>query len=266
MSSSAIHTDSKQLYTDAKGVPIYTSEVEQMMMLWESGLRNQLSPFYKKELEAPDHIHRETLERSNYLTNFPQQVVDRPGDYEDDKEFLSPAACLNIYPTLAGRIVDAQRILVSGRCFRHESGTWEAPYRLSQFSMLEVVAIGSESDVLDFRSQVLTAVESWFRLLGLPISVQNATDVFYLDGSRGARILQQLLGLKKELLFKTDSGQIALASINNHQEYFGRRFDIRQANRKFAFSSCAAFGIERLTAAGIETWGSIDKWPAALMP
>src|SRR5438132_297668 len=109
-----------------------------------------------------------------------------------------------------------------------------------------------------------TLAES-FRRLGIGGGFRPATDAFFLPSSRGARLMQQLKGLKREFTCPLDGHDIALASINRHEDFFARAFRIRLASGQPAHSFCAAFGLEPLTAAGLVTWGSDPaQWPRAL--
>ena len=86
-------------------------------------------------------------------------------------------------------------------------------------------------------------------------SFKVATDAFFLSSDRGARLVQKLKGLKREFTVTVDTTPVALASVNLHEDYFGRRFEITDGAGQTAWSCCAAFGIERLTAYGLLTWG-----------
>jgi len=131
--------------------------------------------------------------------------------------------------------------------------------------MAELVVLGS-ADVVEAEAREVeeTLAES-FRRLGIGGGFQPATDAFFLPSSRGARLMQQLKGLKREFTSPLQAHDIALASINRHEDFFARAFGIRLASGQPAHSFCAAFGLERLTAAGLVTWGSDPaQWPRAL--
>jgi len=72
-------------------------------------------------------------------------------------------------------------------------------------------------------------------------------------------------GLKREFTSRLDGHDIALASINRHEDFFASAFRITLANGGPAHSFCVAFGLERLTAAGLLTWGPDQaQWPKEL--
>jgi hypothetical protein len=130
--------------------------------------------------------------------------------------------------------------------------------------MLEYVAIGSEAAVQTARAQLTRLVDSAFADLGLGGSLQPATDAFFLGHNDGAQRIQQLKGLKQEYRVLDGAESIALASLNQHEDYFGRCFDI-EADGSPAHSFCAAFGLDRLTTFGRNTWGpAARQWPDKL--
>jgi hypothetical protein len=75
--------------------------------------------------------------------------------------------------------------------------------------------------------------------------------------------LQHLKQLKREFRCEIDGLDLALVSINRHEDYFARRFKIRLAGTPETHSLCAAVGLERMVAAGVLTWGADPTgWPA----
>jgi hypothetical protein len=93
----------------------------------------------------------------------------------------------------------------------------------------------------------------------------TATDAFYLGEKSGARLIQQLKELKREYVTVLDGiAPVALCSINNHERYFAARFGLGDEDTE---STCVAFGLERLTAAGLLLWGPMPAdWPEELRP
>jgi hypothetical protein len=82
--------------------------------------------------------------------------------------------------------------------------------------------------------------------LGLSGALAPATDMFFGNGGRGRRLMQQLKVLKYELSMNAGAGGVlAVSSFNLHGTFFTSRFDIRMADGSPAASGCAAFGIER---------------------
>ncbi len=202
-----------------------------------------------------------SLEKLDYFQNFPHLglVVTRaapdrlealatrrggddiPVPFLEAGEFLLPsAACYSVYLHMHGRVLHAPAYVTTvARCFRNEE-RYEGLKRLWGFTMREIVCVGSSSDVrshLDaFKTRVLLFGES----IGLPLAIQAATDPFY--DKKGSRAMaQKTAPVKEEFVW----GGVAIASVNVHRNFFGERCEIRMADGSYAFSGCAAFGLER---------------------
>ena len=76
--------------------------------------------------------------------------------------------------------------------------------------------------------------------LGLPVATAVATDPFFAPTSRAA--VQALFPVKEEFVYR---GSLAIGSVNFHRNFFGERCQIRSADGAFAYSGCAAYGVER---------------------
>ena len=251
------------------GAVLLRGPAVELFARWRHFLARRLASLADETVETPVFIDRQVLTRSKYVAHFPQQVVVARS-YRAPRSrprYLTPATCLHWYGRLEGGALagDRRSAVVVGPCARAESGRTVFPYRLAAFHMAELVVLGS-ADVVDGEATAVeeTLAES-FRRLGIGGGFRPATDAFFLPSSRGARLMQQLKGLKREFTCPLDGHDIGLASINRHEYFFARAFRIRLASGQPAHSFCVAFGLERLTAAGLLTWGSDPaQWPKAL--
>ena len=115
----------------------------------------------------PPVMPRQVLERSGYLSSFPDligSVSTFTGDNDDHKTLLNvaesggewtalleaagvslcPAACHPLYPILTGsQPAGGTRYDVAGWCYRHEPST--DPFRMQAFRMHELVYLGDEA-------------------------------------------------------------------------------------------------------------------------
>jgi len=231
---------------------------------WTRFLQHALDQSAGGVLRAPPRIPDVVLSRSGYLEHFPHQILSVPRRGTGLGESLTPAACLHVYPRLQGTETAFYATWICGECTRFEGGKWEAPYRLKTFHMLEFVSVGKPDAVQTARTRLTAALEEAFAQLRLGGRMHNATDAFFLGQNEGARLMQQLKGLKKEYRVQDSEASVALASVNYHEDHFARRFDIR-ADGAPAHSFCAAFGLDRLTTFGLRTWGpDPSRWPHAL--
>ncbi|MDH6139993.1 MULTISPECIES: hypothetical protein [Kitasatospora] len=181
---------------------------------------------------------------------FPQQAL------EPAALALPSAACYGVYLHHAGSALpDGTLVTVLGRCFRKET-EYHDLRRLLGFHMREVVAIGSQDHTEQHLRTFTEKITAFAAALDLPLRKEAATDPFYDRG--GARLLlQQLSPVKYEFLYE----DLAIGSVNVHRNFFGERCGITVGDTgQAAFTSCAAFGLERWLSALTRRHGS---WEAA---
>lgn len=222
---------------DAGTGPVAT--VEEELMAWG------------RELGATD-VHTDSLiplaelSRAGYLRSFPGRVVQVPG--ETGAEFaVPPAACLHCYAGIADRTIDSTLVVVGvrNRCARGDETVDADHGRLREFTMREIVLIGSGSDVERARRALMRRAQTYVTRLDLTATIEVATDPFHIPADRGRLALQRLRALKYELLMPVAGKRIAVASFNYHEDYFGRAFGVRLPDGSPAHSGCVAFGLER---------------------
>ncbi|MDQ6885129.1 MAG: hypothetical protein M3077_13000 [Candidatus Dormibacteraeota bacterium] len=252
-----------------KGAVVLYGPAAELFKRWRRFLAHRLASLTDAIVETPVFIDPHVLATSKYAAHFPQQVFVGRGlrAPRSRPRFLAPAACLHWYGGLEGTALanDHRSAFVVGPCARVESGRAAFPFRLASFHMAELVAVGTGSAVQNEASAIEGILAASFGGLGIAGGFRPATDAFFLPSGRGARIMQQLKGLKREFTSPLGGHDIALASINRHEDFFAGAFRIRLASGRPAHSFCVAFGLERLTAAGLLTWGPYPaQWPREL--
>ena len=132
--------------------------------------------------------------------------------------------------------------------------------------MREIIVAGSQKEVAQKLRLLGRAVTRFLLKIELPAERIPATDSFFLGEARGRKLLQKLASLKNEFTFTTrDGSPLALGSINDHRDYFGRRMRIALPDSSTAHSGCVAFGLERLALAFVDRHGLDRKsWPHAV--
>ena len=181
---------------------------------------------------------------------------------------LSPAVCYHAYPEWSNRTLGPEPTLLTarGHCYRYEDGNHIPLERLWEFTMREIIVIGTREQVEDVRQSLVRQVTQLVELLELDASIETATDPFFAAGDEGRRLMQQAGALKYELRLPVDATgrTIAAASFNHHHDFFGTRFGIRLADEAPAHSGCVAFGLERWVLALLAQHGvDTNVWPNA---
>jgi hypothetical protein len=205
-----------------------------------------------REILYPERLRASVLEKAEYFESFSETAVPA-----GTGTFFQPAVCYQVYEELAGQCVDKPLTWTSvGRCRRNEKSCDDA--RLSEFTMREVVLVGSAPWVEAQRRSWSVRVLEFAGEIGLEAGLEVATDPFFIsERIRGKKLLQQLKELKLELLAGVGDGRrTALASFNLHETFFGRRFQISLSDGSPAASACVAFGLERWSLAATRQLGA----------
>lgn len=183
-------------------------------------------------------IRPERLDHYSDTTNAPVVPAE---DLVDAAHVLPSAACYAGFLHLAGTHLDRPATLVTmaSPCFRNEDHH-DGLRRLWGFTMREIVCLGSSEAVqahLDAHHRLITGFAG---RLGVALRRAPATDPFFRKG--GPRALMQRLAPVKEEYLGPDG--TAIASLNQHRNFFGERCAIQHAGQP-AFTGCVAFGLER---------------------
>ena len=179
---------------------------------------------------------------------------------------LSPAVCYHLYFSLADRPLSTENMIVTGvgNCFRYESTNLTSLERLWNFTMREVIFIGSKDFVLEQRDLAREFMRPIFEELGFAYHVESANDPFFIGEFRKQAAFQNAFQLKYEirarLPFKDKS--LAIGSYNYHQDFFGRNLNITLPDGSPIHTGCAAFGLERTVFAFLSQYGfDQNAWP-----
>ena len=222
---------------------------------------------WAEALGAPEHRYPSLIDAA---------VLERAGQgassrltTQNDRVSLAPAVCYHAYPEWSGRTLGHNPALLTarGHCYRDEDGNHVPLERLWEFTMREIIVIGTRQQVEDVRQSLVRQVMALVDVLQLDASIETAADPFFTAGDEGRRLMQQAGALKYELRLAIDATgrAIATASFNHHHDFFGTRFGIRLADDTPAHSGCVAFGLERWVLALLAQHGvERERWPNAV--
>lgn len=256
------------------------------------------SQFAAEPWQFPTLIGAELLDRCRYLSSFPQslsvvahlrpdlEAIDHfaktarwdgtrltvdTQDLDAVRCLLSPTVCFHCFGRLGGSTLRQDSTYTAvGKCFRYESGNLNGLERLWDFTMREIILVGSRSFVMDGRQKI---IEHTIRLMdewGLAYSVCTATDPFFIDEFSVQSTFQKAFDLKFELRaklpYRGPGKDLAIGSFNYHQDFFGRSLNIRNQEGDSAFTSCVGFGLERVALAFLAQYGlEKSRWPEAVV-
>ncbi len=182
---------------------------------------------------------------------------------------LSPAVCYHLYFTLADQTLPPQGVTATavGNCFRYESLNLSSLERLWNFTMREVIFVGSKEFVLENREIARQRMQRVFEEIGFAYRVESANDPFFIGEFRKQAAFQSAFQLKYEirarLPFKDST--LAVGSYNYHQDFFGRHLSIHLPDGSPAHTGCVAFGLERIVFAFLAQFGfDLAQWPRSM--
>ena len=239
--------------------------------------RTAVEEFGAVEHRYPSLIPTSVLRRAGYFDSFPQflMTVDRftAADATDGTDVtvptghcLAPTVCYHAYHTLAGTQVPDEGLVITacGDVFRFEEVDHRTLERLWNYTMREVIFLGSREAVADLRMRMVRATCAMVDDLRLAAQLEIANDPFFAGGATAERVLvQRALKLKYELHMPiVDDRTIAVGSFNLHGTKFGEAFDITTPGGTPAYSGCLGIGLERIAYAFLCRHG-IDPatWP-----
>jgi seryl-tRNA synthetase len=180
---------------------------------------------------------------------------------------LAPTVCHHLYLTMSGCKIEGDGVTATanGNCFRFESNNMVSLERVWNFTMREIIFVGTEQYIAQHLEEVRNRIRPLLDELGLTYTVMTANDPFFIGTFRDQAAYQAAFELKYEiralLPFKGDT--IAVGSYNRHGDFFGRALNIQAADGTPAHTGCVGIGFERLAYAFVCQHGlDPKKWPA----
>jgi seryl-tRNA synthetase len=182
---------------------------------------------------------------------------------------LQPAVCDCCYYSLEGarNHSDAYYTTVN-KVFRNERSASNRLDRLTNFTVRDIMFVGSEAFVLEARERLIERLSRLIVDLTLRAKIETANDPFFANDSAMKSVFQNAHRLKYELLADIPhlGKEIAVGSVNLHTDFFGKAFDIRLADGEVAHSGCIGVGMERMTYALFCQHGpELKGWPAPVL-
>ncbi|WP_042433049.1 hypothetical protein [Streptacidiphilus anmyonensis] len=222
-----------------------------------------------EEISAPPLFPVTDLEKFDVYTNFPHLAFvagsldladDRfkpvegrfgAGAVSEARYGLSHATCYGAYLFHEGeQVADDTLVTLVNRCFRNEDH-YGGLRRLASFQMREIVALGAYEHTRQVLAGFTERIQSFAAALGIDLRREAAGDPFF-QRDDGRALMQKLSPVKYEFQY----GDLAIASVNTHRNFFGERCGIRLESGEHAYTSCVAFGLERWLAVLTEHFGA----------
>ena len=249
-----------------------------------------------KQTMYPITVHFDNLLPAHYFQRTPQHAVFASPLIEDAKNISDfskiitnedqttnisnylkkpqsicrSAVCLNCYPSIKNKVLKANENLcytTQGRVFRHEYKKVTSMERLYEFSVRDIIYVGSK----EYVKKSLKESEAWFinflTMFKLNSCIKSASDPFFLDNSRALQFFQVAEDSKYEIriLNPFTENEVSIGSLNFHGNHFSKAFNIKNSDGEYSSSGCVGFGLERTVFTVLAQYGlDLNSWPEDL--
>ncbi len=228
----------------------------------------------REDLDASDHFAQHAVCDDHGLNT-------TPDSFARVQALLSPAVCYHLYFALADKPLPGGQLIATavGNCFRYEAINLTSLERLWDFTMREVIFVGTKEFVLENREAARLRMSRALEEVGLAYRVESANDPFFIGEFRKQAAFQSAFQLKFEIRArlpfkdalsesppkKGEEATLAVGSYNHHQDFFGRHLNITLPDGSPVHTGCVAFGLERIAYAFLSQYGiEPHKWPSSV--
>ncbi len=287
--------EKREVIEHAPGVFSLHGKLQRMFRRLDESLRNYALEQGAEEVTYPVTISLGTLQKSKFFSHYPQ-FANFISVLESDTDNISAAAkklssaealdflehlkrptcmcrsagCLHAYPSYEGQVfAPGQTVAITmiGRMFRNEAANIHSLERLHEYSMREIIYLGSPEFV---RARLAGCIE-WckayllrFEMQGV---IQTANDPFFADNLAALQFFQRSEQSKYEfrLINPTTANAVSVASVNMHAEHFSKAHDIKFPGGDYIQTGCFGVGFERILFLTLAQFGYDEAgWPEAL--
>ena len=241
-----------------------------------------------KELQFPILFPVDSFRKGGYMETFPHHImfqttvksdIEVLNKYAKDEKakvriledhmcipqnVIKHAACGPIYPSIENMQIDDESLplafFIMDKCFRNESSNVFELARLNEFSMAEIVFVGSAEQTREEIKKAMRLWYYWSDVFELNCSIKTANDSFFAGNYKKLKLFQLLGDSKQEFrwLLPYCNTYISCSSVNFHRTHFARKYNIKN-KESYCQTACIAFGIERLAYAFLAQHGCNPK-------
>jgi seryl-tRNA synthetase len=284
----------KKIYSYGEGVfalgPRLTRLVKALDAVFEDFARSQGA----EEVYCPVTIPLETLKECGVFSQYPhllnfmcqacqdveripgllragesKKPADMLGFFEAPVNVFRSTGCMHVYPMFRDSTLGSHGTCITncGPMFRNESIRVQSFERLNEFTMREVIYIGSRESVSERLEQAMVWMQDFMVKAGLKGKLASARDPFFATEMEALQAYQAANGFKFEakLHIPFTGHDISAASFNNHSTHFAKAFHIQLEGGSFAHTGCVGFGYERILFSILSQYGTEEsRWPGSL--
>lgn len=240
----------------------YTEKDVEARKKLEKELLGFANDYILKEWEIPALIGGNILKKCGYFRSMPHQLTSvgfikenaigqviaendiSSNDVSKSEYYLTPAACIHLYPMLEKEQLENVVITTHARVYRYENAQFEKGQRLWDFAVREFVAVGIPGFVHTFLKDFQNKSLELCKKLGIEAKLSASNDHFYPTKENSLmQKIQKANNLKIELIADSGEKPLAIASYNYHNYHFSKPFHFDK-NEKVV-TGCVGFGLDR---------------------
>lgn len=287
---------SDMLHETHQGIFLWREPVSLYLQFLDFALVQKFArPFDALEEKFPNVISAKKLIKTNHLSSFPEHLnfvnnikpdlktLDNFGENAKtghlpeliENKILSaptlihnPSTCYHCYASRSQQTLNENLAITAlASCHRFESANHSQLGRLMEFSLREVIFLGSPDYVRTTREKCLDLIKDIASDWEIGGVLQTENDPFFTSDFEIKADHQRKMKMKYEyraFLEDDDSEGLAIMSSNLHGLTFSKTFNIMGKNWP-VHTGCIGFGLERMLIAIISQHGSEPEfWPDKL--
>jgi hypothetical protein len=232
----------------------HTAREEEYPALWPVDLYRRIDYFreFPQQVVLAAPVHASFGEREAFANTHPRTreytAIDSGAHLAPSTYGLQSAVCDCCYWLRRDTADQPDRwYTTAGRVFRNEAAPDSGLDRLTSFRVRDLMAVGSEAFVRAAQVEMLADAAAFLARLDLTATIETAGDPFFANDSVLKNLFQASAQLKYEMkvLLPHSGRDLAIGSVNLHQDFFGRSLGIKLPDGTPAWSACVGVGFER---------------------
>ena len=219
-----------------QGYVCYYDKFEKVYADLDTIFKNFLDGMNYRNFNIPAMIDGDVLQKCGYFESFPDQISavacvkdESVEEIMDGKvvdvshitlrnKYLTPSACLHIYPMLSGKSIETNEIITTkARVYRCEKSGFEELTRLWDFSVREIVFIGSQEFVKENLDIMKKKALEFAKKITPSAKLEIAHDPFYKGYRNNIKAMFQTKNEQKfELRIPIQDREVSFSSFKFH--------------------------------------------------
>ena len=276
------------------GIFVYKEPISKLIKFLDYSIVKFFSqPFKAQEEIYPNSIKIESLIKTNHVNSFPEHLLfnchlledietinhfvksSDKSEYLSKKNILSkikliqnPSTCYHCYASKENQYFDKNQTFTAvSKCNRYEASNHSKIGRMQEFSLREVIFLGSPDFIKKTRFKTIKLLNKFVSEWMIEGELITANDPFFTNDFETKASFQLSFDMKYEYKAKLpyQKNSLAIMSSNIHGTTFSKNFNLK-SKKNIIHTGCLGFGLERLALAIIAQHGyKSNNWPKKML-